>query len=95
MRVGVAESRGKLVHGILIEHRLFSAQLAERFHFGLFRQVGDDRLVRLQPAQNVGSHQLAKWPVGIVSTIRQAFGKLRKLLRRAQQPGIDEVEDGP
>jgi hypothetical protein len=30
-----------------------------------------------------------------VSTIRQAFGKLRKLLRRAQQPGIDEVEDGP
>ena len=86
---------GQVLDRLLIERRLLAGELAERLHLGLVRQVGDDRLVGLQPPQDVGPHQLAQRPVRIVWPLRQPLGEARELLRRSQQPGVDEVEDGP
>ena len=93
--VGVVELVGEVVHRLLVERRLLAAQRAERLHLGLVGQVGDDALVGLQAPQNVGAHQLAQRAVGIVRPVGEAFGERRELLRRSQQPGIDEVEDRP
>ena len=46
---------GEVVHRLLIEGGLLAAELAKGLYFGLVRQIGDHRLVGLQPPQNTGA----------------------------------------
>ena len=93
--LGFLKLLGQLFDRLLVEGSLLPAELAKRFHFGLVRQVRDHRFIRLQPPQNVGPHELAQWAIGIVRPVRKAFDEVSELLRRSQQPRIDEVENGP
>ena len=85
----------EILHRLLVERRLLAAQGAERFHLGLVGQVGNDALVGLQAPQDIGTHQIAERTVRVLRPVGEAFDEGRKLLRRSQQSGIDEVEDRP
>ncbi len=58
--VGFLEFLGQLAYGLLIEGGLLPAQRAEGRHLDLFGQVGDDSLVGLEPAQDVGPDEGAE-----------------------------------
>ena len=87
--------RGQFFHCLLVKRRLLAAQGTEGFHLGLVGQVGNDALVGLQPPQDIGAHQVAQRTIRVMRPVREAFDEGRKLLRRSQQPWIDEVEDRP
>ena len=70
--VDVFELVGEIVDRLLVERRLLAAQETEGLHLGLVGQVGDDALVGLQAPQDVGTHQIAQRPVGIVRPRRRA-----------------------
>ena len=93
--VDVFELAGEIVHRLLVERRLLAAQGAEGLHLGLVGQVGNDALVGLHAPQDVGAHQIAERAVRVLRPVGEALDEGRKLLRRSQQSGIDEVEDRP
>ena len=95
MPFGGLKLLGQFLHRLLVERCLLAAELAEGLHLGLVGQVRNDRLVGLQPPQNVRPHQLAERAVRVVGPLRQTFDQARKLLRRPEQARVDEVEDGP
>ena len=71
-------------HRLLIQRRLSSRELAERFHLGFFRQVLDDRLVRFQPAQDIRTNQFAKRPIRIVCPFAETFDEAGEFFARSQ-----------
>ena len=87
---GFIELLGQFLHRLLVERCLLAAELAEGLDLGFVGQVRNDRLVGLQPAQNVRPHELAKGPYGLWGLLRQAFDEARELLRRSEQARIDE-----
>ena len=93
--LGLFKLLGQFLDRLLVEGRLLPAELAKRFDLGLVRQVRDHRFIGLQPPQDVGPHEFAQWAIGIVGPVRKRFDEVRELLRRPQQPWIDEVENGP
>ena len=93
--VDLLELVGQVLHRLLVERRLLAAQGAEGLHLGLVGQVGDDALVGLEAAQDVGTHQIAQRRVRVLRPVGEALDEGRELLGRAQQAGIDEVEDRP
>ena len=56
----------QILHRLLVERRLLAAQRAERLDLRLVRQIGDDRSVGLQAAQDVGAGEIAQRPIGIM-----------------------------
>jgi hypothetical protein len=64
--LGTCEFGLEVGYRLLIERRLLASQVAEGPQLGLVRQVGDDGLVGLQPAQDVRTHECAQWGVGVV-----------------------------
>ena len=64
--VEVGDLAGKFLDRLLVERGLLAAQQAERLHFRLVGEVGDDALVGLEAAQNIGPHQLAERAVRIM-----------------------------
>ena len=95
MPSAVLQALFQVLHRLFVERRLLAAEAAIRLQLGLVGQVGDDRLVGLHAAQDVGPHQLAQWAVRIVLAVGKLLGVARELLRVAQQPRIDEIEDRP
>src|SRR5208283_6225526 len=89
------ESLRQFLHGLLVKRCLRAAELAERLDLGLVGQIGNDRLVGLQTPQNIRPHQLTQRAVWIVGPVRKALNKIREFLGRAEQPWVEEVEDGP
>ena len=75
----VLELAREIVHRLLVERRLLAAQGAEHVHLGLVRQVRDDALVGLHAAQDVGAHQVAQRPVGIVGALGELLDEGREL----------------
>ena len=93
--VDLLEPVAQVLHRLLVERRLLAAQWTEGLHLGLVRQVGDDALVGLQAAQDVGAHQIAQRRVGGVRPVGEALDEVGELLGRPEQARIDEVEDRP
>src|SRR5262249_48056508 len=93
--LGRVERGGQLLNRILVERRLLATERAERLELSLVREVSDDRLVGLEPPQDVRPYQLAQWTEGASRRLAEAFYEARELLGGPQQSGIDEVEDGP
>jgi hypothetical protein len=54
----------QLGDGGLIERRLFARQVAEGLDLGLVRQIGNDALVALEAAQDIGLHEPTQRRVG-------------------------------
>ena len=93
--LGPLQRLGQVRHRLLVEGRLLAAQGTMRLDLGLVRQVGDDRLVRLHPAQDIGAHQVAQGAIGIVGTLRQSLGIGGELSGRPEKAGVDEIKDRP
>ena len=93
--LGLLQALRQVLDGLAVQRRLPAAEAAQRLDLGLVGQIGDDRLVGLHPAQDVGPHQLAQRAVGVVGPLGQALGVAGELLGVAQQARIDEVEDRP
>ena len=80
----------------LIERGLLAGERNGKDLLGLFRQVVDDIRVRLQPAQNKRSGELAQLfgHLGVVFAL-DGFGEVvAEKARRPQHPGVNEVQDG-
>ena len=92
---GTCDPLAQLPHRLLVEGGLLAAQGAEGLDLGLVRKVGDDRLVGLEPAQDVRAHQLPQRLVGVVGPLGHPLREGRELLGRAEQAGVDEIEDRP
>ena len=56
----------------LIERRLLAGQMAEGLDLGLVGQIGDDALVGLEAAQDIGLHQPAQRRIGDMAAARPA-----------------------
>src|SRR5665213_1623989 len=69
--------------------------MAKSLNLGLVGKIINNRFFRLQPAENVRPHDLAKWSVLVEGAFRQAFNEVRELLRRSKQARIDKVKDRP
>ena len=75
----------EVIHGLLVERRLLPRQAAVGSHLGLGRQVGHDRRVGLEPAEQIGLDQPAERPKALrVGPLPQPFDKPAKLAGRAQ-----------
>ena len=79
----------------MIERSLLAAQRAEGLDLGLVGKVGDDAPVGLEAAQDVGAHEVAQRRIRAHRPVGQALDEVRELPGRAEQTGIDEVEDRP
>ena len=65
-------------------------------HLGLFGQVGDDVGIGLQPAQDVGPHQLPQAAEGLsILLLVQSLDKLLELGGRARAGRAAKIEDRP
>ena len=71
----------QLVDGLLIERGLRAGEEAERLHLGLVGQVGHDRAVGLEPAQEIGLDQAAQGRVALVRAVGQPLGERGELTR--------------
>jgi len=71
--IDVFEMVGQLLHRLLVKRRLLAAQGAEGFYLGLVGQVRDDALVGLEPAQDIGAHQVAERAIRVVLPVGKAF----------------------
>ena len=85
----------QLLDGLLIERRLRARQQAERLDLGLVRQIGHDRAVGLETAQEIGLDQAAQRRVRLLGAVGQSLHERRELGRRAEQARVQEVEDRP
>src|SRR5262245_21367120 len=67
------QRRLQRVHSMLVEFYLWPGQVAVTWRLGLLRQVGDNRPIRFQTAQDVWPYQLAQRRKLVLLTRLQAF----------------------
>jgi hypothetical protein len=93
--VGGRQRCGQLAYASLIQGRLLTRERAERFHFGLVWQVRDDRPIRLEAPQDVRPNQIPQRSVAALGVRGKALIESPELRARAEETGVDEVEDRP
>ena len=86
---------GEIVDRFLVEGRLVLAQRTVGFHLRLVREIGDDPFVGLQPPQNVGSHEISQRFERRNRGVLQPLDERAELFGRAQQSGVQEIEERP
>ena len=70
--------------------------MAEGLDLGLVGQIGDDALVGLEAAQDIGLHQFSQRRVGDMgSCAASLLTKLAKAFDDPSKPRIEEIEDRP
>ena len=89
------QSFRQLRHRLLIERGLAAAQRAEGGDLGLVRQIADDALVGLEPAQDVGSHQAAQRGEVALVLRRAALHKGGKVFGATHETGAKKVKKRP
>ena len=86
-----------VAHHGFVQRRLLAAEVAVGDGLELVRQVGDDGLVGLDPAQDEGLHQALEdgGLHRVVVALHRQLEALAKARLGVEIAGIDEVEDGP
>ena len=91
------DTREHLVDDGLVQCRLLGREVTENFHLVLFRQVTDDRALRLEAAQDERPRDLTqnrRTPVGAVAFDRHGeMGTERT--DPAKEPSVEEIHDRP
>src|SRR5262245_1810244 len=80
---------------MLVEFYLRPGQVAVAWRLGLLRQVGDNRPVRFQAAQDVRANQLAQRCKLVLLTLLQAFHERLKHCGRTEQAWVEKIEQRP
>ncbi len=71
--LGLLQAFRQVLDGLGVQRGLPAAEAAQRLDLGLVGQIGDDRLVGLHPAQDVGPHQFPQRAVRVVASGRPGF----------------------
>ena len=78
-----------------VQRRLLLGQTAEGLHLGLVGKIGDDALVGLEPAEDIGLHQVPERRIAILLALLQPLDEFLELGGRTEQARAEKIEQRP